>query len=285
MALKRDTRYPGRFVAASTAHPQGAFKNRSTPTAQDGSYLEADWMNDIDGFFARALNISGTTPNGNVDTGNGSQLFDAVVASVPGRLLNVQRFFGVGTYTPTTGTRKIIVEVWGAGGGGGATSTTTSTTVSIGRSGGGGAYSKGIYDVPTSPVPVVAGLGGTGGAAGNDNATKGGSSSFGTLIVCTGGDRGVGAGVQAVGIVTGTVAGGIATTPGNIVNIGGGIATQGTSTSTTGIVFSLPGSGPMTALGSNSVGNGGYAAWNGGSTAAQSGAAGINGLVIVWEYA
>lgn len=85
MALRRDVRYPGRFQATSTNYPQGAFKNRSAPTAQDGSYLESDWANDWDGFFARMLNVAGMTPNNVRDTGLESQLFNAL------RALTLQR--------------------------------------------------------------------------------------------------------------------------------------------------------------------------------------------------
>ncbi len=88
MALNRSNKYPGRFLPPTTARPQGAFKNRTSPTAQDGSFLEADWANDWDGFFARLLNVAGVSPNGNVDNGTTSQLFDAMIASVKANLGN-----------------------------------------------------------------------------------------------------------------------------------------------------------------------------------------------------
>jgi len=78
MALQRDSRYPGRFTPATTAHPQGAFKNRSTPTSQDGSYLESDWANDWSGFFEALLTKSGVTPNNVVDTATSSQYLFAL---------------------------------------------------------------------------------------------------------------------------------------------------------------------------------------------------------------
>lgn len=80
MALKRDTRYPGRFTAGDSAHPQGAFKNRSAPGAQDGSYIEKDWANDWDGFFASVLTAAGVTANGNVDSALSSQYYDALMS-------------------------------------------------------------------------------------------------------------------------------------------------------------------------------------------------------------
>lgn len=78
MALKRNERYPGRFGNPTTQHPQGAFKNRTAPSAQDGSYLEQDWTNDWDGFFGRLLTLAEISPNGNVDTASSSQYYDAL---------------------------------------------------------------------------------------------------------------------------------------------------------------------------------------------------------------
>ena len=78
MALKRNETYPGRFSNPTDDHPQGAFKNRSAPGAQDGSYLEQGWANDWDGFFGRLLTIAGVTPNGSVDTASSSQYYDAL---------------------------------------------------------------------------------------------------------------------------------------------------------------------------------------------------------------
>lgn len=78
MALKRNERYPGRFENPTTAQPQGAFKNRTSPTSQDGSYLEADWVNDWSGFFGRLLTLAGVSPNGNVDTASSSQYYNAL---------------------------------------------------------------------------------------------------------------------------------------------------------------------------------------------------------------
>lgn len=80
MALKLNERYPGRFNNPTTSYPQGSFKNRTAPTAQDGSYLEQDWMNDIMGLLGRLITVSGVTLNGNVDTALSSQYYDAMSA-------------------------------------------------------------------------------------------------------------------------------------------------------------------------------------------------------------
>jgi len=78
MALQRDTYYPGRYSTGDAAHPQGAFKNRTTPTSQDGSYLEQDWLNDWDGFFASLLDEAGITPDDSIDEVGASQYYDAM---------------------------------------------------------------------------------------------------------------------------------------------------------------------------------------------------------------
>lgn len=84
MALQRDTHYPGRYSTGDAAHPQGAFKNRTTPTSQDGSYLEKDWLNDWDGFFASLLDETGMTPDGNIDAVGASQYFSALQSITKG---------------------------------------------------------------------------------------------------------------------------------------------------------------------------------------------------------
>lgn len=97
MALKRNERYTGRFQNPTTDHPQGAFKNRSAPNAQDGSYLEADWANDWDGFFSRLLTVANLTPNGSVDSATSSQYYDALVVAMKAALGTVaQRNVGTG---------------------------------------------------------------------------------------------------------------------------------------------------------------------------------------------
>lgn len=98
MALKRNERYPGRFDNPTSDHPQGAFKNRSAPNAEDGTYLEKDWANDWDGFFARLLTVASITANGNVDSASTSQYFDAMIQSVKNNLgTAAQRNVGTGT--------------------------------------------------------------------------------------------------------------------------------------------------------------------------------------------
>lgn len=78
MALQRDTKYPGRYETGDAAHPQGAFKNRTTPTSEDGSYMEKDWLNDWSGFLERSLTLAGVSANGTADDATDSQYFEAI---------------------------------------------------------------------------------------------------------------------------------------------------------------------------------------------------------------
>lgn len=79
MALKLNERYPGRFNNPTSGYPQGSFKNRTTPTAKDGSHLEQDWANDKEGLFQSLLEAAGVEANGTVDAVGSSQYFDAMI--------------------------------------------------------------------------------------------------------------------------------------------------------------------------------------------------------------
>lgn len=80
MALQRNLRYPGRFANPTPEQPQGAAKNRSAPNVQDGSYLEADWLNDMFGFLSYLLTQSEIKPSGSPDSAVSSQYAQALLA-------------------------------------------------------------------------------------------------------------------------------------------------------------------------------------------------------------
>ncbi|MGL9725094.1 phage tail protein [Sodalis sp. (in: enterobacteria)] len=71
-----------------------------------------------------------------------------------GRLLNIQSFTRSGTYTPTSGTKKIRVKCWGAGGGGAGRSTRGASI-----SGAGGGFVEGFYSLPTDIFNILIGSG------------------------------------------------------------------------------------------------------------------------------
>lgn len=120
MALRRDVTYSGRFTPATTERPQGGFKNRTSPTSEDGSYLEEQWLNDLDGFFGSLLNTTNTTPNGNVDEAGNSQLFDAAT-QLFGQDWSANVNYGIGREVVRNGLRYIARAASGPDNGGAVT--------------------------------------------------------------------------------------------------------------------------------------------------------------------
>lgn len=90
MTFKLDVRYPGRAYAADAENPRGRFKNRTSATSEDGTYLEEDWKNDERAFTDAILLGAGVEPNGNVDTPANSQVYEAL-------MLIVQKMINKGT--------------------------------------------------------------------------------------------------------------------------------------------------------------------------------------------
>lgn len=68
-----------------TNHPNGQLKDATNTTAKDGTRINKTLLADIRTVFTRALKLTGIVPNGNFDTDNESQLFDACfgTAKVP----------------------------------------------------------------------------------------------------------------------------------------------------------------------------------------------------------
>lgn len=108
MALKLNEAYPGRFNNPSPEYPQGSFKNRTTPTAEDGSYFEQQWANDHLAFLSSLLDGAGVEANGSVDQVGASQYYDAllqVIASQNADAINapIATVAAAGTINLTTG--------------------------------------------------------------------------------------------------------------------------------------------------------------------------------------
>ncbi|WP_368647710.1 hypothetical protein ABRZ00_12670 [Castellaniella ginsengisoli] len=87
MALNLDDRYPGRAGGKTLDYPQGSFKNRTSPNAQDGTFLEQDWANDMLAFFQALMSDAGMVANNVVDTARASQYFDALVKTIRGQAI------------------------------------------------------------------------------------------------------------------------------------------------------------------------------------------------------
>lgn len=211
-----------------------------------------------------------------------------------GRLLNVQRFTASGTYTPTTGTQRIVVLIVGGGGGGGGNGPTGAGQTGCGGGGGGGGGAQALFSVPPAPVAVTIGIGGNGGVGASTAPTAGGSSSFGTLVAD--GGSGAAAGIVSTSFLASpgigggrpTVSGAIAvltvtqgangspgiSLSGSVVGGGGGSSLAGANGSTSAQVNADPNSG--------AGGNGAAAGQN---QTATTGGNGGSGVCVVYEYA
>lgn len=208
--------------------------------------------------------------------------------------IGVQVFTSSGTYTPTTGTRKIVIEAVGGGGGGGHGNAGGGQVAAAGG-GGGGEYVMHILESPLAPsYPVTIGPGGAGGSSAANPGGAGGNTEFGAgpVVRANGGFGGTGInGQTSANVGGGGGAGGSGGTgafraPGNA-----GLYGQSWSSS---IAFS--GSGGSSCLGGGGAGvrentgaNGGGTYGGGGGGAcgggsARNGAAGANGVLRIWEF-
>lgn len=247
-------------------------------------------------FIAAALAqfIADTNGTDVLDNGNFSdivlKLKSAISTASTGRLLNVRTFTSSGTYTPTAGTKFVVVEVQGGGGGSGGVPATGSSSVAASGAGGAGAYAKAYITSGFSGVSVTVGAGGAAGTSGGGDGGTGGTSSFGSLVVCPGGNGGLSTGTVAVSFPTsrGGSSETAAPTGGNIISskgkggagstvVNGTVGNLGTGAASP---FSAGGTGGD---GENGSGAGGWI--NNVSQPARAGYAGGKGLVVVWEYA
>ena len=243
--------------------------------------------------------VFGTSPTIASPTVTGTLTATNITASgtltgFTGRLLNVQTFTATGTYTPTTGTNSVIVQIIGGGGAGGGTPATSGTQNSVGGAGGSGAWAIGRITSGFSGVTVTIGAAGAGsaGAVGGN----GGQSSFGALITAPGGIGGSlgtlltsGVGVAIAGATSSNATGA------NMVNSPGNSGVMSVY-SFGNFLYSNPGaSSPFgsggTAIGASSAGSsasgkgaGGSGAAANASQAALAGGNGAAGLCIIYEY-
>ena len=224
----------------------------------------------------------------------------AMTALTPGRLINIQVFNSSGTYTPTAGVKKIMVEVIGGGGGGGGIAAGSSSSVAVSGGGGSGAYIKAFLTNLPSSIPITIGQAGVAGTSGGGNGGNGGTTYLGDIISASGGNGG---GYGSTG-TNGVVQGGS----------GGQTVTKNTATVSMSVISEYAGSkggyGVLTSTSAGSSGNGGdsplgnggsgFQSGNDGTGAGSGGGGAINlstgtttrpggkgapGAVIIWEYA
>lgn len=208
----------------------------------------------------------------------------------------IQTFTSGGTYTPTTGMLYCIIEVVGNGGGGGGVAATTGGTFAGAGGGGGGEYARGVFSAATigANQTITFGATGTGGTAGANAGTSGGTVEVGALISAAGGTGGLGGGAStstsSLGGAGGTGgSGGSFRSPGfigspSITSIGGAFLIGGMGGDSffgAGANCSNTSAAGTSGLG---YGSGGSGAVNSISQAARAGGDGATGIVVITEF-
>ncbi|HCJ5635604.1 TPA: carbohydrate kinase [Escherichia coli] len=246
----------------------------------------------------RALLLSRKNPFGDIKSDGTvkTALENLGLGDGSGRLIQCQVFKSSGTYTPTKGTRFIIVEIVGGGGAGGGCQVGYPNNAACGGGGMSGEYVKARVDNPTVTT-VTIGYGGTGASA--SVGAPGGATSFGNTIIAKGG---LGGNVLAEGTAPGVVGPyGAYTEPGftgaNIIGSGSGYSSPGVRYSGS-LAMGGPGGDSILGAGAGSQaivgeginanghgGGGGGACVYGGVTQQRAGGSGMAGIAIIWEYA
>jgi hypothetical protein len=230
------------------------------------------------------------------NNGTGTQVWVAAAAGDlflrtenAGRYLGQQIFVANGTYTPSVGCTRAVVELMGGGGGGGGTPVSTGSFCAS-PSGGGGCYARKTINNPT-PTAISIGAAGTSGTGAGGN---GGTTSFGGVFSALGGAGGA---VGTAGNIYATAGG-----AGGAVSAGSDISFTGDPGGMTLVMSAAVIAGGNGGSGLNGAGagrgaagtnNGGPANTNsggggGGSCSVNSGTtvggAGAAGICIITEY-
>lgn len=264
--------------------------NATITVPQGGTGLSTLTTNSLlVGAGASAITFIAPSTDGNILQSDGTTWSSAS----GGVLLGRQTLTSGTTYTPTSGTKKILVRMWGGGGAGGGCSAVAGCA---GGGGGSGGYAEYFFSGVTGTYAYVIGAGGTGnsGAAGGVGSSTTMTIS-GTTITAFGGSGGAfTAGSAAIKFMLGG-AGGVISTNGHVN--GAGIPGNNGMTSTVNTVV-MSGAGGSTSLGGGGNGRSTTGAGNaaitntgsgGGGAAATAGTAGAGGagaagMIIITEF-
>jgi hypothetical protein len=193
-------------AAASLPAPEAAgtegYWTEGNPGSGVPATLErASWFNMVQEELRAVVVAGGLTPSKT----SYNQLLNAIKALTSGRLLNIQVLATSGTYTPTVGTKSIVVEGVGGGGAGGGVPGVSAGSAAAGGGGSAGAWGRKRLLSGFSGVAVTIGAGG-GAASGNAAGNPGGTTSFGTFLSLPGGGGG-GGGAPGSGGISGLTGG------------------------------------------------------------------------------
>jgi hypothetical protein len=293
------------IAVTATAVGAATFTDCLVSSASPGGVVGPNTMNNLYMVvwtdLAQAQNVTLDAANVRCGAGTEAPVWYPNDPSSIGRLLNIQTFTSSGTYTPTPGTTRIVVEGQGSAGAGGGSVATAAGQVSVGGGGGSGGRSKTLLTAGFYPtVTVTIGAGGAG--ASGANGGSGGNSTFGTFMTCNGGAGGGASGSAAVAGVAGGAGGsavggtifnstgaaggaGLAAFAGAIAVSGaGGDSGFGSGAIPSGVAVN-GGAAAANGVNSSSIGSGGSGGVGGAGGGATSGGAGSAGAFIVYEYA
>ncbi|CAD6548579.1 hypothetical protein LMG28727_04855 [Paraburkholderia kirstenboschensis] len=255
-----------------------------TPVANGGTGLATlAQYNVLAGNATGNVAAIGPGTAGWVLTSNGGSSFPSfqAIPTQTGRLLNVQVFSSGGTYTPTAGTSKVIVEVQASGGGGGGVSATGAGQAALAQSGGAGAYAKVLITSGFSGATITMPAGGAAGTAGANAGATASAASFGSIVSCPGGIGGNGSAAQTPPFLQSGAAATSGCTIAGASTILSVVGRAGFGQAVVASTSAIPAVGGFAATAAGSGGNGAAIA---ASASAAAGSAGITGYVVVYEY-
>ncbi|MDU6301442.1 MAG: phage tail protein [Serratia marcescens] len=279
-----------------TADANGEYTNGNVAQGIPPTIINAEMLNTFQRELIGVVEGAGMELNSADD----NQVVKAIDKKVGGgRLLNIKTFTSSGTYTPTPGTKYVIIEAVGGGGGGGGCSSTSSDNAAVSGGGASGSYIRGKFDISNigNSVAINIGAGGAGGIGGN-SGSAGGNTTFGLLATAPGGLGGTSSTnpSSSAFIAVGGAPGAIPT-GGSLISSRGNRGGSGLFfNSSTGAVG---GDGSPSQLGGGGVGSGssgstgtagsGYGSGGGGnarqpSSSANNGYSGAPGVLIICEY-
>lgn len=206
-----------------------------------------------------------------------------------------------GTYTPTSGMTSCIVQLVGSGGGGGGCS--SSANAGTGSSGSGAGYCMKSYSAAEigATAAVVIGAAGSGGAAGANDGTAGGNSTFtpagaGAVLTAAGGGKGKAGSNSATSAFTASPPDASGTGTNGDINISGQSGSNGQAFVTTvlcglggashlgaSVVTSASGGGPYNGTAGAAYGSGGSAGFSVSASGNASGGNGSIGVCVITE--
>lgn len=290
------------ITAAITPSPTTYTAGQTFHFVAAGANTGATTLN-INGLGAKAITKAGVVALSANDILSGAVyqvVYDGTqfqLGQIPaGTLINTQIFTATGTYTPTAGTKSVVVELQGGGGAGGGSAATGVGQISIGAGGGAGGYAKSRLTSGFSGVTVTIGAAGANAVGANGGA--GGASTFGGLMTANGGAGGFVDGPSAPPFLNHGYAAGGSASGGNMLNISGQPGSIGHVLAAVVGTFA-GGSGAMSYFGSGSAGSvsgspiaipvSGYGSGGAGSSllpssVAQAGSSGAPGVCVIYEY-